>query len=481
MSHAELAEARAHPQRTLAVLAMAATAYALAQTMVIPVIGPIQEETGVSANTAVWLLTAFLLSSSVATPVLGRLGDMVGKERVLLNSLVVFGLGSLLCAIAPHTIGLLILGRVIQGAGGAIFPLSFGIVRDELPPTRVAPSIALISTTFGIGGGAGLLLSGFFIDHLSIAWDFWFAFGFTTLSAIAVWRWVPESPVRVQTRIDYGGSLLVSLALVALLLGISEGGIAWEWTSAKLIGCVLLGLAGLVAFVVYELRFEAPLIDMRVLARRAVWSPNLAGFMVGFGMFGSYILIPQLVLAPTSTGYGFGESVTGSGLVLLPSSLVMLFTGPLASRITSRFGMRLPLVLGAASSTLAFGILVWEHDSLWKITLAGVPLGLGIGLAFAAMANLVIDAVPQDQSGVASAVNTIARSVGGAVGGQIAATLLVTQTLADGTPAESAYTNSFAVSFGAGIVTLAVCALVPRPRPRAAAAAEVAAPERVAA
>jgi MFS family permease len=215
--------------------------------------------------------------------------------------------------------------------------------------------------------------------------------------------------------------------------------------------------------VVYERRADAPLIDMRVLARRAVWAPNLAGFMVGFGMFGSYILIPQLVQASKDTGYGFGASVTASGLVLLPSSLVMLFTGPLTGRITARFGMRLPLVLGAACSTLAFALLTWEHGSLALIALAGIPLGLGIGLAFAAMANLVIDAVPQDQSGVASAVNTIARSVGGAVGGQIAATLLVTQTLSDGTPAESAYTDSFAVSFAAGIVTLAVCLCVPRP------------------
>lgn len=461
--HATLEDARTHPRRILLILCLAAIAYSLAQTLVIPVIPAIQEETGTSASTATWMLTAFLLSSSVMTPLLGRLGDMIGKERVLLVSMLVFGSGSLICALFSHSIEMLILGRVVQGAGGAIFPLAFGIVRDELPPEKVVSGIGTISTTFGIGGGLGLVLSGFFVDHLSVAWDFWFALAFTSVSAAMVWRFIPESPVRAPGRMDYGGGALLSIALVSLLLGVSQGN-TWGWGSPAIVGLIAFGLVMLAVFGRYELRFEDPMVDVRLLARRPVWSPNLAGFAVGFGMFGAYLLIPELVQTSKSTGYGFGLSVTASGLVLLPSAVVMLFTGALSGRLAARFGMRFTLVLGCAAACFAFGMLAWAHGAIWLIVLAGIPFGLGVGLAYAATASLIIAAVPQEQSGSASAVMTVARLVGGAVGGQIAGALLTAREV-NALPVESGYTNAFAASFVIGVLTLGLCFLIPSDRP----------------
>jgi EmrB/QacA subfamily drug resistance transporter len=460
---APLEEARQHPDRTLLILAIGALAYALAQTMVIPAIPAIQDDTGASTASGTWLLTAFLLASCVATPLFGRLGDMFGKERLLLISLIIFGAGSLVCALGSHSIALLIGGRVVQGAGGAIFPLAFGVIRDEFPAERVASAIGLISTTFGIGGGAGLVLAGIFIDDFSVAWMFWFSFGVTAIAAWATWRYVPESPVRVEAKVDTGGAALLSIALASILLGVSEGN-AWGWASAGVLGLFAGGAVVTAAFIAYELRAPEPLVDMRMMAARAVWSPNLAAFAVGFAMFGSYILIPELVQAPKDTGYGFGLSVTASGVVMLPSAFVMLFSGPLSGRMSGRFGSRLPLAAGAVFATVAFAMLAWAHGHVWIVALAGVPLGIGIGLAFAAMANLVVAAVRQDQTGVATAINTIARSAGGAVGGQLAAALLAAHLLRGGDPAESGYTNAFAMSVVAGVIALAACALVPRPR-----------------
>lgn len=455
--------ARAHPSRTLLILAIGAMAYALAQTMIIPALPAIQAQTRTSEATVTWLLTAFLLVSSIATPLLGRLGDMLGKERILLITLAVFGVGSVICAVGSRSIALLVLGRVVQGVGGAIFPLSFGIIRDEFPPDRVATSIGIVSSTFGIGGGLGLVLAGLFVDHLSVAWLFWFSVVVTACAAWATWRFVPESPVRVSARIDWGGGALLSVSLGAILLGVAQGP-TWGWGSPGTVGLIVAGLAVGVLFVAYERRVAEPVVDMELMARRAVWSPNLAGFAIGFAMFGSFILIPQLVESPTSTGYGFGLSTTSAGLVMLPSSLVMLFAAPLAGALGNRFGSRLPLALGSAFAVGAFAVLAGAHGAIWSISAGGALLGIGIGLAFASMANLVVVAVEATQTGVATGINTIMRSIGGAVGGQIAASLLASHLLASGVPAESGYTNAFAMSGVAALVALGACALIPAPR-----------------
>jgi EmrB/QacA subfamily drug resistance transporter len=460
MTHTAPTVERAAPSRTLAILALSAMAYALAQTMIIPALPAIQADYGASQEASTWLLTIFLLTSSVSTPLLGRLGDMYGKEKILLYALGVFGLGSLICALGS-TIGVLILGRAVQGAGGAIFPLAFGIIRDEFPRERVASSIGLISSTFGIGGGVGLISAGLLVDHLSVPWIFWSSLAFTTIAAAATWRFVPESPVRVQARIDYGGGVLLTVLLAAGLLGVSQGN-AWGWASGRVLGLFALSALFTALFIAYEKRVQDPVIDMELMKQRAVWSTNLAAVAIGFAMFGSYILIPQLAEASKETGYGFGLSTTAAGFVLLPSALVMLFAGPMSGYLGTRFGSRLPLAIGAASAGVAYILLSTAHTSIYLISVWALFMGVGIGLAFAAMANLVVQAVPPEVTGVATGVNTIMRSIGGAVGAQIAASMLASQTILDGRyPAESGYSHAFLMTGIVAFVALAITGLIP--------------------
>ena len=455
--------ARAHPNRTLGILVLGAIAYALAQTMIIPALPAIQEDVGASAEAATWLLTAFLLTSSVSTPLLGRLGDMYGKEKILLAVLGVFALGSFVSAIGS-SIGVLILGRAIQGAGGAIFPLAFGIIRDEFPRERVATSIGLISATFGIGGGLGLVLSGVVVDHLSVHWIFWSSVLVTGFAAWATWRYVPESPIRVQAKLDWGGAALLSLTLASLLIGVSQGN-SWGWGSTGVLGLFAAAVVLGAAFIVYERRVPEPMVDMQLMARRAVWSTNLTAFAIGFAMFGSYVLIPQLVELPTKTGFGFGKTTTVAGLLMLPSALVMLGAGPLSGWLGSRFGSRLPLALGAGFAVLAYVWLALFHGTLAEIAFGALLVGIGIGLAFAAMANLVVEAVPQDQTGVATGINTIMRSIGGSIGAQVAAAMLAGHVILGGRfPAESGFTEAFAMSAGVAVIALLVAtSIIPRP------------------
>jgi EmrB/QacA subfamily drug resistance transporter len=447
--------------RKLLPLAGAGLAYALAQTMVIPALPDLQRELGADPADATWLLTAFLLTSSVATPLFGRLGDMHGKERWLLISLAVFGVGSVVAALGS-SLEVLILGRAIQGAGGAIFPLAIGIIRDEFPPDEVATGIGTISATFGIGGGAGLVLAGVLVDHFDVSWIFWLSVITTALAALAVWVWVPESPVRVRARIDWLGGALLSFALLALLLPISEGNV-WGWDSARVLGLFASSAILFVVWAWWELRTVDPLVDLGLMRSRPVWTTNVAALAIGFAMFGSFILIPQLVQTPPAVaGYGFAATVTESGLFLLPSSFVMLFSGPLGGRLGTRYGSRLPLALGALATGLSYAWLAIGHDTRIDIYLAGALLGLGIGLAFAAMANLVVEAVPVEVTGVASAINAIMRQIGGAVGAQVAAAIVSASYVAGGRyPAESGFTGAFVMSAIASLVALGVCFAIP--------------------
>jgi EmrB/QacA subfamily drug resistance transporter len=464
--------------RTLLPLAGAALAYSLAQTMVIPALPELQAEFHANPADATWLLTAFLLTSSVATPLLGRLGDMHGKERWLLISLAIFGVGSLIAAVGG-SLGVLVTGRAVQGAGGAIFPLAIGIIRDEFPRERVAPAIGTVSAMFGIGGGTGLVLAGLFVDHGSISWIFWLSVVTTALAALATWLWVPESPVRVRARIDWVGGGLMSLMLITLLLPISEGN-SWGWTSGRVLGLFAATAVLAVVWARWELHVDDPLVNLALMRERPVWTTNVAGFAIGFAMFGSFVLIPQFVQTPSSAGYGFSASVTESGLFLLPSALLMLFAGPFSGRLGARYGSRVPLALGALSSGLSYAWLAAFHGSRFDIYLASVLLGLGVGLALAAMANLVVEAVPPDVTGVASAINAIMRTIGGAVGAQVAAAI-VSGSIAAGAsyPSESGFTGAFTMSALASLVALLVCFAIPsraavRARTRVTEATEVA-------
>jgi len=438
-------ERRQHYGLTLGVLVISALAYALSQTLVAPALPEIQRELHTSTTLVTFVLTGYLLSASVATPIVGRLGDMFGKERMLVVTLVAFGTGSLVAALS-HSIAVLIAGRVIQGVGGAVFPLAFGIIRDEFPVEKVATGIGLISATFGIGGGAGLVLSGVIVDHLSYEWIFWLGLIFVAVAIVATHLFVPESPVKSPAKIDWGGAALLSAGLVALLVAVSEG-VGWGWGDGRILALFAAAAVILTIWVSYESRVPEPLVDMGMMRERAVLTTNLTALLVGFGMFGSFILIPKFVQTPAVAGYGFGATVTEAGLFLLPSAAIMLFAGPIAGYLGTRFGSKLPLLLGTATASLSFVLLAAFHDERWPIYACSTLLGLGIGFSFASMANLIVEAVEQRQTGVATGMNTIMRTIGGSLGGQIAASIVAGHVIAGtGLPAESGFTTAFALS-----------------------------------
>jgi MFS family permease len=457
---------RTQPTLILAVLSLGGVAYAMLSSAVIPALPTLEHALHTNETGVTWLLTAYLLSASVGTAILGRLGDMYGKERLLLITLVILSAGTLVSAVSS-TLALQIGARFVQGAAGGIFPLAFGIVRDEFPREKVAGSIGLLSAILGVGGGIGIVLSGVIVEHLNYHWLFWLPLLASAIAALATWRFIPESPVRVPGKINWGAAALMTIGISTVLLAVSET-TTWGWGSPKTLGLILVGLIVTAGWIAVETRSKTPLVDMTMMRIRGVWTTNLAAFLLGAGMYASFIVFPQFAQLPKSTGFGFGASVVVSGLYLLPTTIGMTALGIFAGRISARFGSRSALLVGTVFTTLAFALLAFEHGHPADFLLAAALLGIGIGLAFAALGNLIIQAVPSHQTGVASGMNTVMRTLGGALGGQLSATFIAAH-FAHGHPAVTGFTETFLMATGFLLVCLLAGTLVPRQRANAVA------------
>jgi EmrB/QacA subfamily drug resistance transporter len=444
-----------HANTSLVVLflSLGGLAFAVLQSLVAPALPVIGHELHTTTENIAWVLTAYLLAASVFTPILGRLGDIVGKRKVLLAVLIVLAAGTLLAALSPN-LPVLIIARVLQGAAGAIFPLAIGIVRDELPRERVGVTVGLLSAIFGVGGGLGIVLAGPIVAHFSWPWLFWFPLMLIGIALIGVIFGVPESPVRTPGRLDLIGTVILSVSK----------GRDWGWADGKTLGLIALGAVALVVFVLVELRVKDPLINMRLIALRGVWTTNLVGLTFGFAMYGSFLLLPTLLELPAATGYGFGKTVTTAGLFLLPSTLMMMVFGPVSGILERRYGPKLPLIIGAILETAAFALPAFAHHTTWQLLTSGFLSGAGLGFAFAAMSNAIIESVPASHTGEATSVNTIVRSIGGSVGSAVVAAVLTGQVTAQGIPTDHAFSAGFGVS--AAVAALAVVAsfLLPRRR-----------------
>jgi EmrB/QacA subfamily drug resistance transporter len=450
-----------HPNLILVVLSLAGLAYAVLSSAVIPALPTIQHDLHTTEEGVAWLLTGYLLSASVGTSIIGRLGDMYGKERMLLYTLLVLAAGTLLAALS-HSLGVLIAARVIQGTGGGIFPLAFAIARDEFPAERVPGSIGLMSSILGVGAGFGIVAGGLIVEHLSWQWLFWLPLVVTVIAAVCTWRFIPESPVRVPGKVNWLAATLMAVGICCVLIAISET-TTWGWGSPKTLTLLLVGLVICALWVVVEVRSREPLIDMAMMRIRGVWTANLTAFLLGAGMYSSFIIFPEFAQLPKSTGFGFGASVVDSGLYLLPAALGMSLLGSVAGRVARRFGSKSALVAGSAITAVAFLWLAAAHRHPYDMLITAALLGAGIGLAFAALGNLVVQAVPFHQTGVASGMNTVMRTLGGALGGQIVATLLVDNTV-NGTPKLEGFIESFLLAAAFLIVCTLAALLVPEAR-----------------
>ncbi|MDQ0772298.1 MFS family permease [Streptomyces aurantiacus] len=439
------------------VLAYGGILMAVMQTAVVPLLPDLPRLTGSSAAAVSWTVTATLLAGAVLTPVLGRAGDMYGKRRVLLAALGLMTAGSVLCALTSD-IRVLIAARALQGAAAAVVPLSISILRDVLPPERTASAVALMSSTVGIGAALGLPLAALIVEYADWHTMFWVSAGLGAAGLALAWWAVDESAVRQPGRFDTVGALGLATVLVCLLLAVSQGG-EWGWTSARILALFAGFVLSLALWWWQQLRTGRPLVDLRLAAQPRVALPHLTALLVGFSFYANSLVTAQLVQAPTGTGYGLGLSIVGAGLCLLPSGVIMLFLSPVSARISTARGPRVTLMLGALVIAFGYGIRILDSRDLWVIILGGAIVSAGTALSYSALPTLILAAVPAAQTGSASGVNVLMRTIGQAVCSAAVAAVLVHHTSPVGgllLPSLQGYLLGFAM---AGAVALAGCAM----------------------
>jgi predicted MFS family arabinose efflux permease len=445
-------------------LSVGVTTLSMLQSLVVPVLHRIGEQLQVSPAAAGWVLTANLLTAAVLTPVLGRLGDLRGERPVILGVLAAVAVGTLI-AVLTSSFPLLLVARVLQGSSYGLFPLSISVLRRELPAGRLSVAMSVVSSTLAVGGVVGLVATGLLTgDDGDYHRSFWLGLGVTLLALALAAGVLPRRPGTATGRVDWWGAVLLGAGLVLLLLPVSQGA-TWGWGSPAVLGPLGAAVVVLAGWVLLQRRRADPLVRPGLLADRRMVVPNLAGLLTGIGIFTSFLAVLQYVQTPPGVaGYGFGASVLTAAVVyLLPGGVVGILVAPLAGRVVGRVGALPTLLVGAGCGIAGFAVLVLLRGAPWLFVLAGLLTQLFVTVAYAALPALVVHAVRPAETGVANAVNSIARSTGQALGSTLAVALLAAGTdAATGLPREAAFgwIGVVGVAAAAGVAAVSVLGLL---------------------
>lgn len=451
------------PGVVIAVLAFAGIAASITQTMVTPLIArfPVIFDTS-SANTA-WIITATLLAAAVTVPIAGRLGDLFGKRRMILALAVPLMLGGIVCALAP-TVEVMIVGRALQGIGSGMVPLGIALLRDVVPPEKLSSAIAIVSATLGVGGAIGMPLSAAVVEFSDWRVLFWAGAAITALVFAAVWTLIPaQAPGASGQRFDGIGALGLAVGLVALILAISKGS-EWGWGSWETIGLLGLSVIVFALWGLWETRTKDPLVDLRTTARPRVLLTNIASIFIGFGMYASMLVMPQVLQLPSSTGYGLGQSVLAAGLWMAPAGIMMLLLAPVGGRITDARGPKFTLVIGAGILAVGYGLGLAGMGSTWGLLVTGIVINSGVALAYGAMPALIMGVVPRSETAAANGFNTLMRSLGTTVGAAIIGVVLAQMTMQMGdtaVPTEEGFRVALLIGAGVSLLAAIIAACIP--------------------
>ncbi|MGA2843312.1 MAG: MDR family MFS transporter [Steroidobacteraceae bacterium] len=407
------AKAREQSIRTVfAALILVLLLAALDQTIVSTALPTIVGELGGVTHLS-WVVTAYLLSSTIVSPLYGKFGDTHGRKIILQVAVVIFLVGSALCGLA-QTMLQLILFRGLQGlGGGGLIVTTIAVVGDLVPPRERGRYQGVFGAVFGVATIIGPLLGGFFVDHLSWRWIFYINLP-TGALALAVIGAVLHSPsTRRQHVVDYVGAALLSVSLIAIILFTSLGGTTLPWTSRITVGLIALGLISAIAFVAAEARAREPIMPLILFRNGTFAIASAVGLIVGLSLFGSITYLPIYLQVVK------GESPTASGLQLMPMMLGMLATSIASGRIISAWGRYKPFPI-AGTAIMTVGLLMLSRLSaehaVWETSVDALVLGLGLGMVMQVLVLAAQNSVDFEHLGVATSGTTLFRSLGGALG-----------------------------------------------------------------
>ncbi|MWA03613.1 MFS transporter [Actinomadura sp. LD22] len=462
----EASQPTARVNGVVAVLALAGTTAAIMQTLVTPLIGELPRILHTGTSNATWVITVTLLVAAVCVPVSGRLGDLIGKRRMLLACSVPLVAGSVVCALSSSVLPMII-GRGLQGMGMGMVPLGIALLRDVVPEERLSSSIALVSASMGIGGGLGLPIAAAVAEYASWRVLFWGSAVLAVVIAVLLWLTIPDVPAAARgERFDAPGAVGLGVGLVALLLAVSKGA-DWGWGSGTTLGLFAAAVVVLLAWGLWELRTRQPIIDLRTTARPRVLLSNVASVFVGFGMYASMLIMPQLLQFPEQTGYGLGQSILATGLWMAPGGIMMMIVSPLGGRLTDARGPKFTLIAGALVLAVGYGASLPLMGHAWGLMLSAMIVNSGVGLAYGAMPALIMSSVPMSETAAANGFNTLMRSLGTSIGSAVIGVVLSQMTVTLGgytLISENGFRTGLIIGCGIALVSAVIAAAIPAAR-----------------
>ncbi|MAU82425.1 MFS transporter [Gordonia sp. Z-3] len=451
----------------VAVLCFGGLVASLMQTLVIPIQPELPRLLDTSISNASWVITATLLAAAVAMPIAGRLGDMFGKQRIMLGSAMLLVVGSLICALGGSLIPMIV-GRAVQGLAMGFIPVGISLMREVTPPKLTSMAVAAMSATLGVGGAIGLPLSAWVAQEFDWRALFWVSAALALVVTVLVAVLVPHIDDSNGGHFDIGGAVGLALGLSGILIAVSKGN-DWGWGSASTLGLLFGGLVLLLIWAAYELRHTDPLVDLRTTARPAVLLTNIAAIAIGFGMMAQAVVMPQLLEIPVAMG-GLGQTLLAAGLWMAPGGLMMLVFAPVSGTLINTIGAKFTMAIGATVLGLGYLGAFLLMNAPWQLALASVICSAGVGIGYAAMPTLIMNSVPIREAGAAVGLNGLMRSIGTTSASAVMALVLTSSTVTYGSfdvPSHSAFRWCFLIGAIAAFVGVAITMFIPVLRKKA--------------
>ncbi|WP_344250879.1 MFS transporter [Isoptericola hypogeus] len=413
----------------------------------------------------VWFGLAYTLVSTLLTPAVCRLGDIFGKKRIMMIAAGIGLVGDLIVVLGP-SFEMVLLGRALAGFYGPIGALVFATARDVFPPRRVGVASSLIGSSLGLTTLLAPLVVGVLLDNFGFRGPLWFVVVGTAI-ALVLLTVLPETPRRAPTaRFDWLGSLLLGTATVALVFGVDRGG-SWGWSSAPVLGLGVVTVACLIGFVVVERRHAEPVVDVRMLRRRAVATVLTSTSVLQGTVYAVAVVATLLTLFPPIPGVsaGLGWSGTKTALVMATGQLAMFLLGFVVGKMSGRWDPRRPWLVGSVITTLGLVSYAFLHGNAWQIGLSALVVGIGGGFSVGSVPLLILGSVSPKEQSMANGMSVLLTGVATAVVSTVIfAVMAASGVVMDGTQfySDASFRNAYLVCAAILAASIPVTLAIPR-------------------
>jgi len=413
-----------YAKRAAAILVLLPMLVMYTEAVLIPSLPTIQKDFGITPSDASWILSIYLLVGTISAAVMGKLGDMWGKRKMFLFSMIFYALGVTMNGFAP-TFQWLLFSRGLQGIGMAIFPLGFSLVREEFPPEMVPQVQGLISSMFAVGMVVALPTGAFISQNYGWRWTYHSVVPFVILIFIASWVVLRESKYITPSKFDFGGALLLIFFVIPSLVAVTRAPTV-GWMNRQTISLFAISAVAFFLLVLWERHSRNPLIPLTIISSRNPMIANVGIMMAGFGI--QMMSQASTYIFQMPVPHGFGKSILDTGLLMTPTAVVMLFVAPLAGKYMIKIGAKFFAIMGSATAFAGLILLtLYATDvSIWSFVFMVVVVNTGIVLMNVSLINVLIFSVRREVMGVVTGANTLFRNFGATWGPAVAGTIMST-------------------------------------------------------